>query len=327
MKTAAWAFCVAVCTTAFSGAALAAPGFTTGNVNMRTGPDTAYPSVTVLPEGLPVDIKGCLEGQSWCDVATGIYRGWVYGEYLAMSYRGQPVLVPEYAPVLGLPVIGFNFARYWNRYYQGAPWWGQYNQWQNYRWQPRPGWGPPPPGPGPRPPGWWQPGYRPPPGPNPGWNNGPRPGWNGHPNPGPQPGWNNGPRPGWNGNQPGWQGNPRPGWNGNQPGWQGNPRPGGNGGPPPGPRPGWNGNPNPGPQPGGPGGPRPGGNGGPPPGPRPGGPPQGAPPPQQPQAAPQPQPQRQPGVQGQHRMPSGYQRPQQGQPACAPGQPCPPQGR
>ncbi len=94
--------------------------------------------------------QGCLQNQSWCDVATGIYRGWVYGEYLAMAYGGQQVLVPEYAPVLGVPVIGFNFARYWNRYYQGAPWWGQYGQWQYYTPRPRPGWGPPPAGPGPR---------------------------------------------------------------------------------------------------------------------------------------------------------------------------------
>lgn len=169
-------------------AAQALPGFTTGNVNMRAGPDTAFPRVTVLPRGVPVEIAGCLDNQSWCDVAYGPYRGWVYGEYLAFSYQGRRVLVPEYAPVIGLPVIGFNFGNYWGRYYRGAPWWGERGRWQYYAPRPRPGWGPPPPGPGPRPPGWWRPGQRPPSGPV---GPGPRP-----------PGWQGGPPQGWQGGRP-----------------------------------------------------------------------------------------------------------------------------
>lgn len=170
------------------GAALAAPGFTTGNVNMRAGPDTAYPRVTVIPPGQPVEIVGCLYNQSWCDVIWGRARGWVYGEYLGFAYQGRTVLVPEYAPVIGIPVVGFNFNNYWGTYYRGSPWWGQYGRWQYYQPRPRPGWGPPPPGPGPRPPGWWHGG----PGPRPYYRG--QPGWNGGygrppgPPPGPPPG-------------------------------------------------------------------------------------------------------------------------------------------
>ncbi|WP_332118335.1 SH3 domain-containing protein [Azorhizobium caulinodans] len=170
------------------GAALAAPGFTTGNVNMRAGPDTAYPRVTVIPPGQPVEIVGCLYNQSWCDVIWGRARGWVYGEYLGFAYQGRTVLVPEYAPVIGIPVVGFNFNNYWGTYYRGSPWWGQYGRWQYYQPRPRPGWGPPPPGPGPRPPGWWHGG----PGPQPYYRG--QPGWNGGygrppgPPPGPPPG-------------------------------------------------------------------------------------------------------------------------------------------
>ncbi|OYZ99089.1 MAG: hypothetical protein B7X99_09340 [Rhizobiales bacterium 17-65-6] len=116
MNKAVWAFCISVSMAAGATAAAAAPGFTTGNVNMRTGPDTAYPRVTVLPEGVPVEIAGCLDNQSWCDVVYGPYRGWVFGDYLAVMYGDQPVLVPEYAPVVGIPVVGFNFGNYWNRY-------------------------------------------------------------------------------------------------------------------------------------------------------------------------------------------------------------------
>ncbi|MEP9379801.1 SH3 domain-containing protein [Aquabacter sp. CN5-332] len=299
-------------------AALAVPGYTTGNVNMRAGPDTEFPRVTVLPAGVPVEIAGCLDNQSWCDVIYGPNRGWVYGEYLAFSYQGRRVLVPEYAPLIGIPIIGFNFGNYWGSYYRGAPWWGQRARWQYFNPRPRPGWGRPPSGPGPRPPGWWRPGYRPPPGPGPGYR---PPGWHGGPPPGapgfvgPRPGWQGGPRPGWNGGPPPNANPGRPGWQGGQrPGWQGNPPPRAN---PGGPRPGWQGRPPTQAHPNQPPSPRPGWQGGRSPA-APGGSP--------PNAGRPPQP---------HRMPAGFQQaaPRAGQPApnarshaCrpTPQNPCPP---
>lgn len=213
-----------------SAAAMAAPGFSTGNVNMRAGPDTAYPRVAVIPRGQPVEIVGCLENQSWCDVIWGRNRGWVFGEYLGFVYQGRQVLVPEYAPVIGIPVVGFSFGNYWGNYYRGAPWWNQYGRWQYYQPRPRPGWGPPPPGPGPRPPGWWRPGYRPGPvyGPGPGPGYPSNPGWHGPGRPGYPPGQPG--QPGWNGRPPGQPGYPpgqpgRPPGQPGQPGWQPQNRP------------------------------------------------------------------------------------------------------
>ncbi len=43
-------------------AAEASDGFVTGDVNLRAGPGTDYPRITVLPEGAPVEIYGCLSG-------------------------------------------------------------------------------------------------------------------------------------------------------------------------------------------------------------------------------------------------------------------------
>ncbi|MFG1423280.1 SH3 domain-containing protein [Roseixanthobacter liquoris] len=288
MKIAGWALAFAC----LAGAAQASPGFTTADVNMRAGPDTQYPRVTVLPEGAPVEIFGCLSNQSWCDVAWGPNRGWVYGEYLALDYRGERVLVPEYAPVIGIPVVGFNFGNYWGRYYRGAPWWNQYNRWQYYNPRPRPGWGVPPPGPGPRPPGWWnhpgRPGY---PVVGPG-----RPGYPGGPGyhpPGAYPG-----RP--PGGYPGNPGGPPPG------AYPGRPPHGNPGGPPPGAYPGR-------PPHGNPGGPPPGAYPGRPPHGNPGGPPPGAYPGRPPHGNP-------------GGPPPGQQRPPRGAPpGCAPGAPCPPQ--
>ena len=104
-------------------AAQAAPGFSTANVNMRTGPDVEYPAVDVIPEGDPVDIRGCLRDESWCDVIWAGNRGWVYSEYLAFERRGEYVSLPDVGPAaFSVPIITFAARDYWDRHYVGRPW-------------------------------------------------------------------------------------------------------------------------------------------------------------------------------------------------------------
>lgn len=153
-------------------AAHAAPGYSTANVNLRTGPDTEYPSVGVIPEGSPVNVQGCLSDESWCDVIWSGNRGWVFSEYLAFSYRGSMRPLPDVGlAVIGVPVVAFAAARYWDRYYRGRPWYAHRSRWVVYTPRARVGWRAPPPGP--RVPGWWRSGYTAPPGmiapPGPGW--------------------------------------------------------------------------------------------------------------------------------------------------------------
>jgi uncharacterized protein YraI len=144
-------------------AAEARTGFSTANVNMRTGPDTEFPSVGVIPEGSTVNIQGCLRDESWCDVLWGPNRGWVFSEYLAFSYRGEMRPLPDVGLVaLSLPIIAFSARGYWDRYYRGRPWYAERGRWYAYTPRARPGWHPPPRGP--RTPGWWRSGYSAPPG-------------------------------------------------------------------------------------------------------------------------------------------------------------------
>lgn len=139
-------------------AASAAPGFSTANVNVRTGPDTDFPSVGVIPEGDPVEIAGCLRDESWCDVIWAGNRGWVYSEYLAFESRGEYVALPDVGPAAyRVPFVTFVAGDYWDRYYRGRPWYHDRARWVDFRWRPRPGWRAPPPGP--RHPGWWRAGY------------------------------------------------------------------------------------------------------------------------------------------------------------------------
>ncbi len=137
----------------------ATPGYATANVNMRTGPDTEFPSVGVIPEGDDLYVKGCLRDESWCDVLWDGSRGWVYSEYLAFDYRGEMTPLPDVGlSVFGIPIVSFAAHDYWGRYYVGRPWYKDRARWESYRWRPRAGWHAPPPGP--RKSGWWRSGYQ-----------------------------------------------------------------------------------------------------------------------------------------------------------------------
>jgi len=110
-------------------AVFAADGYVTGNVNLRAGPDSSYPRVTMLQAGTPVAIEGCIDGWSWCDVATAEERGWVTGNFLQEEYQGQRVLIPEYGLQIGIPIVSFAFGTYWDQHYRSRPWYGNREHW------------------------------------------------------------------------------------------------------------------------------------------------------------------------------------------------------
>ena len=104
--------------------------FTTRSVNVRAGPDTSYPTVATLGGGAPVQVMGCLDDWSWCDVAFEDNRGWVYAPYLSYVYQGARVPFYTYAPSFGIPIIGFSVGSYWDRYYRGRSWYGRRDYWE-----------------------------------------------------------------------------------------------------------------------------------------------------------------------------------------------------
>ena len=112
-------------------AAFGADGYVTGNVNLRAGPDSSYPTVARLPEGAAVAIEGCVDGWSWCDVAAGDNRGWVAGNFLQEEYQGQRVLIPEYGVRIGIPVVSFVFDSYWDSNYRNRSWYGNREHWSH----------------------------------------------------------------------------------------------------------------------------------------------------------------------------------------------------
>ncbi|WP_407070463.1 SH3 domain-containing protein [Neorhizobium alkalisoli] len=121
-------------------------GFATANVNMRSGPSTGYPAVTVIPAGESVTINGCLSNVNWCDVSFYGGRGWVSGTYVQASYRSNRVYVgPQYYRPLGIPTITFDVDTYWGRYYRDRDFYRDRNRWRRYTWDPYDRPSPPPP--------------------------------------------------------------------------------------------------------------------------------------------------------------------------------------
>jgi len=119
----------ALLTLGFASSASALDGYVTVDLNLRAGPNTDYPAVTVIPAGTPIFVHGCLEGYGWCDVSYGDYRGWSYGEYLDVVSGGDRVYIVEAAP----PIITFSFVDYWDRYYVGRPFYRERDRYRELR--------------------------------------------------------------------------------------------------------------------------------------------------------------------------------------------------
>lgn len=121
--------------------------YATADVNLRAGPSTAYPVITVIPAGAGLVSYGCVPDYSWCDVSLGAYRGWVAASYMQVVYQGAPVVVtPGVAAAVGIGVAAFSKV-YWDTHYAAYPWYGRWAAYPVYGPRPVPRYAAPPPGP------------------------------------------------------------------------------------------------------------------------------------------------------------------------------------
>jgi uncharacterized protein YraI len=126
---------------AFPGIASAQNAFTSEDANIHAGPDPAFPVISMIPEGQPIDIHGCVSGYEWCDVTWEGRRGWVDAEYLVGTYNDRRVSVFRYGRQIDVPILGFAIDDYWNRFYREEPWYGNRERWHlrfgNREWDER----------------------------------------------------------------------------------------------------------------------------------------------------------------------------------------------
>jgi uncharacterized protein YraI len=113
----------------FSRSAVAENAVTTDVVSVRAGPDSSYPEVAQLDADTPIQVMGCLDDWSWCDVGFADSRGWLYAPDITYQYEGGYVPFYTYAPVFGLPVVTFSIDTYWGSHYHDRPWYAQREEW------------------------------------------------------------------------------------------------------------------------------------------------------------------------------------------------------
>ena len=131
---------VMLTTTVLVASAAAQQAYTTRQVNLRAGPDRGYPQVAYVGAGQPVYVNGCINDYRWCDITAGPNRGWAYAKFIEYPYQNRRVVIYDNGATLALPIVSFILGSYWNDNYRNRPWYGQQNNWNNWR----PGNRPPP---------------------------------------------------------------------------------------------------------------------------------------------------------------------------------------
>jgi len=124
-----WPLLIAAATLSPLSASAQVAAVTNRHANMRAGPDRAFPLVTWLPAGTPVNVIGCVDAWRWCDVAWGFNRGWVFARYLSVPFRNQPTVIFNSGGMMGVPLVPFSVNNYWGAHYRNRPWWNNRNYW------------------------------------------------------------------------------------------------------------------------------------------------------------------------------------------------------
>jgi uncharacterized protein YraI len=118
---------------------------TARTTSMRAGPEGGYPTVRNVARGNRVNIHGCLDDRSWCDVSYGNDRGWVTGSDLAAEHQGRRESIGSLSGSFRIGTVTFSFGDYWDNNYRQRPFYSERYRWEQHyfdryqsNWGPRP---------------------------------------------------------------------------------------------------------------------------------------------------------------------------------------------
>src|SRR5580698_4218906 len=78
---------IGTCLLALAATATAQNAMTTDAADVYAGPDNSYPPVAQLDPDTPIQVMGCLDDWSWCDVGFDGNRGWLYSPDITYHTR------------------------------------------------------------------------------------------------------------------------------------------------------------------------------------------------------------------------------------------------
>lgn len=96
---------------ALPSAAFGLPATVVTDVALRTGPGPAYPVIGTIDRQAIVEVEGCVDAGTWCQVSWNGRTGWTYATYLAHEFQGRTVGLPEVRTQVQVPTIVYQEQR------------------------------------------------------------------------------------------------------------------------------------------------------------------------------------------------------------------------
>ncbi len=88
-------------------AALAFTAFSNADLNLRAGPGTQYDVVATTNHDDQLDVRGCLQDITWCDVSWGQIQGWASADYLDVDASAGVKTLPLASNGMEIPIVDY----------------------------------------------------------------------------------------------------------------------------------------------------------------------------------------------------------------------------
>jgi uncharacterized protein YraI len=118
---AAFALTLGLSPLASAPAMAAASGWTPATLTIHAGPGNNYPVVAHVKARSRIDVQGCLEGASWCNIFAHGKYGWVRGNSILVTSHHKHISVMKAAASDRPPIVVYDTNKYWDAYYRNEP--------------------------------------------------------------------------------------------------------------------------------------------------------------------------------------------------------------